>query len=1160
MMAMGGAGGGIAASAPSSFRLKERASGSFLQGELERHPKRLPLASVVLPACYKGEKEELRLARTEGHLESLNIIDACAGEALEEAGKECIQEVSDFVAGWKFRGCGGSAEEFGASDLVPLAIVDAGLQLGDRKSAVDHIKKGLEGEGGVGRRGGSFRCGPRVVAVLRAQDCSSVQASLEQISRQCHEKGGKRSHRPLFMDALEEWYNSYYPASYSTSTSTSTSTPTSMENEADVSRAGAAAAARRSRGPVVVLLEDVEDFDKQVLRDLMNVLAQPPSEGKNFSHRRKRGSSSAPTPRHGSPVPMALVAIASARVGFPMGRLSPSAVRQLSPEYFVFPSSLECVEILYDKLFIQGRLPFWLGSRLLSWMKSTFNDKHLSVGTLSRQVKLEAFLHFNRPASYLCLHFCRPWLRRSAVGNCPTQTMKHMKYKLVRDSKMPPDQLGAALQGVSPRLEHEQAVDLIEQGLRREASRALKLWFFHKVWEVLLGSRNRETLLRDLRIENDVLGRPAAAGNCSAGAGSHAGPRDSTRAAELGSPMRIVGLLSTTSKRTKRYYSEFKLVSEALAYLVPSDVSHLLGELLGALPPTASQSRAPTDPRTNPSTALSGPTNQEQPGAAVSANESTSLLSEPTINQEQLGAAISANEDTPLSREPTTDCEQPGAVISANESPASSLGLTERECTSAAAAAATATSISTATTTATPTPTPTLTATSTTTSTSTSTSTATATATATPRATPISAAKATAKATAIPTPTLAATPTATATATATAPQSIQGLHGAEASYLRRGAGRVLKLWAQADEDGWLEPDDGAIQHWSRPSSRLDGGGGDVTKSGGILRAGVGSGKSAGSRGNRLFNSALHQTSATVSPHGNAEHGAPRSPHSGPDHRQASSGTRGGSVTDVDGKALRRACLVRELQVLFLHVMGEARDLPLGPGIGKPPPLTKHASVLAEVFCCDERDRETLETSLCPLARASVDLGMMEGACKGWSAVVQKRKEISKEQPVLDICALYSSYRGHGKTIDRSDWFADFRDETVKHRTATTPTELSAGLRTKSAKWEKKKKDKTCRPSKSSGRVSTDGGKVAAGGGGAGAGGDDGDAGGGVDPTGSVELLARFEHASDQLASMGYVRPLKRRKNLEREGRGRGAGPKGEVTRLVFSYTMEDGAL
>lgn len=46
--------------------------------------------------------------------------------------------------------------------------------------------------------------------------------------------------------------------------------------------------------------------------------------------------------------------VIKARVGFPMDRLSPSAVRQLSPECFHFPASLECVEVLYEKLFVQA--------------------------------------------------------------------------------------------------------------------------------------------------------------------------------------------------------------------------------------------------------------------------------------------------------------------------------------------------------------------------------------------------------------------------------------------------------------------------------------------------------------------------------------------------------------------------------------------------------------------------------------------------------------------------------------------------------------------------------------------------------------------------------------------------------------------------------------
>lgn len=48
------------------------------------------------------------------------------------------------------------------------------------------------------------------------------------------------------------------------------------------------------------------------------------------------------------------------------------------------------------------------------------------------------------------------------------------------------------------------------------------------------------------------------------------------------------------------------------------------------------------------------------------------------------------------------------------------------------------------------------------------------------------------------------------------------------------------------------------------------------------------------------------------------------------------------------RALKRACLVRELQLLFLHVMGEARDCPLGPGASDPPPLLMNDSILAQV--------------------------------------------------------------------------------------------------------------------------------------------------------------------------------------------------------------------
>lgn len=53
------------------------------------------------------------------------------------------------------------------------------------------------------------------------------------------------------------------------------------------------------------------------------------------------------------------------------------------------------------------------------------------------------------------------------------------------------------------------------------------------------------------------------------------------------------------------------------------------------------------------------------------------------------------------------------------------------------------------------------------------------------------------------------------------------------------------------------------------------------------------------------------------------------------------------------QALKRACLVRELQLLFLHVMGEARDCPLVEGIAVPPVHDGSDSTLAEVsyFLC-----------------------------------------------------------------------------------------------------------------------------------------------------------------------------------------------------------------
>lgn len=168
--------------------------------------------------------------------------------------------------------------------------------------------------------------------------------------------------------------------------------------------------------------------------------------------------------------------------------------------------------------------------------------------------------------------------------------------------------------------------------------------------------------------------------------------------------------------------------------------------------------------------------------------------------------------------------------------------------------------------------------------------------------------------------------------------------------------------------------------------------------------------------------------------------------------------------------------------------------------------------------------------------------------------------MSREQPVLDICALYACYRGHGKSIDRSDWFFDFRDEVAGHGENVDNNNIDDNLR------EARAGSKAASTGKDKGK------RKGRGGGGDGCSGcnESGPSDGvPVDPTAGVELLARFEHASDQLASMGYVRPLKRRRRLDegrgvqRRGKGKGTGglgPKGAVTRLVFSYTMEDGAL
>ncbi|CAB1100281.1 unnamed protein product [Ectocarpus sp. CCAP 1310/34] len=746
MTGMGGGGGG---QAPQQFRIRTRppTGPGMMEFEDDRQPKMSSLHSAILPPCYPGELEEVRLARTEGLRECLNIVKECVEEAVKEAGTDCIRSVSGYIAGWRFRdGEGGGAKHVGESDLVPLAVVDAGLQLGDRRSAVQHIKEGLER--GDGELGGRRR--PQVVAVLRAQDCSTVEAAFKQILRQCHARGGTRSRRPLFMDALEEWYSSCaIPSSTSTSTSKCSGEEEGGEDGAaadDASapgrRAAAAAAARRRQGPVVVLLEDVEGFDKQVLRDLLNVLAQPPCKSRRVQGRtggtvNRLGGT---VTRFGRTLPMALVAIASARVGFPMDRLSPSAVRQLSPENFHFPSSVECVDLLYEKLFVQRRLPVWMGGRLLSWMKATFDDTHLSLGMFSRQVIVAAFLHFNRPASYLCLQHCRPWLWRSSVSNCPVEAMTHMKYKLARDSKsMPPKTLQASLPGVPARLDPQQAAGLIEKGLRREASRALRLWFFHKVWNVLLKSlEGRENPVELLRMTDAVLGRPGRQGGPreGAGAGLDVG-RMRQRAVKLGSSVRILGLLSA-SKKSRRYYAELKEVSEALAYLLPGEVKGLLHELLCALPSAdqSSASSAATDPRATAAADADGESGaiSNTTGSDYALTDGRSPERSGSTSPERF-AERSGNTCPEISRKTTS----PG--------PASERSPTRRE---------------------------------------------------------ISGKKASQERSPTLSQELSAGNSRDFCSSPTAPLVVHGLDRMEADYLRRGAERVLGQWGRAEKEGWAE--------------------------------------------------------------------------------------------------------------------------------------------------------------------------------------------------------------------------------------------------------------------------------------------------------------------------------------------------------------------
>lgn len=150
--------------------------------------------------------------------------------------------------------------------------------------------------------------------------------------------------------------------------------------------------------------------------------------------------------------------------------------------------------------------------------------------------------------------------------------------------------------------------------------------------------------------------------------------------------------------------------------------------------------------------------------------------------------------------------------------------------------------------------------------------------------------------------------------------------------------------------------------------------------------------------------------------------------------------------------------------------------------------------------------------------------------------------MSADQPLADVCLLYSRHRSHGKIIDRSDWFNDFC-KSVKE------SKVNSGVQdNKRRAPERRNGDKPSEHSQAGARDGLEVSAVAV----------DSSSGtaGNVDPSRPSEMRARFGHASNELAFLGYVKAYKRRRREE----GRGAGPKGAVTRLVYAYTMEGGAL
>eukprot|EP00904_Undaria_pinnatifida_P011908 jgi/Undpi1/7848/HiC_scaffold_23.g10320.m1 len=646
------------------------------QAEREKHKP----AARALPLCYPGETYRLRVARTQGLSECLEITSACEREAVEEAAKDCVTRVSEFLAGEK--------------------------------------------------------C-PEVVAVLASRDCKTVQAALAQITRQkCLAVGGARSRRPLFMDSLGEWYCSLFPqpskrACDASPAFTSPSTSAAAARyEPAVKGIGVARWKRKhnSRRPaVVVLFEDVEGLDKQVLRDLITVLAQPPCSSSATANRW-----GAIAPRTGRGFPLAFVAIASAGVGFPIDRLCPSAARHISLQNFSFPTSRACADVLYYKLFIQGRLPFSLGSRALAWMKGAFNASHQSLGTLSRQVQRAAMEHFSRSGSYLCLQNCRPWLRRRDQTQCTAyedlfgEVLAFMSQKLRRDSvRMPQAQL-ETLSAFSLPKQDEGVSDGIQAGLEVRHGPALA----------------NDVAVEGMAVINTETGAAVALGDDTAS------PAPASHGAGSAAPavqdaLSIHGASKGTPSAAQTNQGATSADKAAMSMAVNNT-----GNRNSHRGDGGDHAQWRIQPDASP-----------EPSSERSAGHLPQALTPPEGSSEISSRYDASGEPTERSSETSADGAPPEG--SSARSVDRSMDLDR-------------------------------------------------------------------------------------------PRAIQGLDEGEACYLRRAASRVQTLWAKADSEGWVVEDEEFALLWGRDAGGISGVSGISSSGGGV--------KAAPSRGNRLFTSALNQTS------------------------------------------------------------------------------------------------------------------------------------------------------------------------------------------------------------------------------------------------------------------------------------------------------------